>query len=54
MRPDLTVDSPDYCTYIHGLVSTLPPANYNRATMNVIDNIYIGILLRSAHTTINR
>ena len=42
------------CLYSHGLVSTLPPANYSRATMNVIDHIYIGILTRTAHITINR
>ena len=38
--------------YTHGLVSSLPPANYSRETMNVINHIYIGILPRSIHATI--
>ena len=52
IRPHLTHDSADILTYAHGLVSSLPPANYSRTTMNVIDHIYIGILPRSMHTTI--
>ena len=35
-------------------MSSLPPANYSRATMNVIDHIYIGILPRSMHATIRQ
>ena len=54
LKPDLTETSPDFCAYSHGFVYTLPPANYSRATMNVIDHIYIGILPRTAHITINR
>ena len=54
MRPDLTADSPDFRTYIHGLVFIIPHTNYIYTTMNVIDHIYIGILLRSANKTINR
>ena len=54
IRPNLTHDSADILTYTHGLVSSLPPANYSRATMNVIDHIYIGILPRSMHTTIRQ
>ena len=45
-------DSPELLTYTHGLVSSLPPVNYTRYIMNVIDHIYIGIILRSAHTLI--
>ena len=52
--PTMTPRSPDIPTYTHGLVSTLPPTNYNRATMNHIDHIYIGILSWSNHATINR
>ena len=44
VRPDLTYTCPDYCSYSHDLVSTLPPQNYSRATMKVIDYIYIDIL----------
>ena len=54
IRPHLTQDSADILTYTHGLVSSLPPANYSRATMNVIDHIYIGILPRSLHTSIRQ
>ena len=52
IRPHLTHDSVDILTYTHGLVSSLTPANYSWASMNVIDHIYIGILPRSMHTTI--
>ena len=54
LKPDLTETSPDFCAYSHGLVSTLPPANYSRATMNVIDHIYIGILPPTVHIKIDR
>ena len=54
MRPNMTVDSPDFCTYTHSLVSTLQTTNYSRAIMTVIDHICIGILPQTAHTTINR
>ena len=54
LRPDLNSQSPDYLTYTHGLVPTLPPANYSRATMNIVDHIYIGILPKSAHVSIRR
>ena len=50
----MTQDSPKLLTYTHGLVSPLPPSNYSRVTMNVIDHIYISILPRSAHTTIRK
>ena len=52
--PTKTLSSPDILTYTQGLVSTLPPANYSRATMNAIDHIYIDLLPRSIQTTINR
>ena len=52
LRPQMTHDSADLLTYKHSLVSSLPPANYSRVFMNVIDHIYIGILPRSVHTTI--
>ena len=51
LKPDLTEISPEFYAYSHGLVSTLPPANYSRATMNVIEYIYIRILPRTAHIT---
>ena len=51
-RPLMTHDSADLLTYTHGLVSSLPPANYSRASMNVINHIYIGIIPRSLHATI--
>ena len=54
IRPHLTHDSVDILTYTHELVSSLPPANYSRATMNMIDYIYFGILPRSMHTTIRQ
>ena len=54
IRPHLTHDSADILTYNHRLVSSLHPANYSRATMNVIDHIYIDILPRSMHTTIRQ
>ena len=54
MRPERTADSLDFRTYIHGLVFIIPHTNYIYTTMNVIDHIYIGILLRSANKTINR
>ena len=54
LRPTMTTESPELLTYTHGLVSSLPPANYTRATMNVIDHIYIGILPRSAHALIRQ
>ena len=44
----------DYLTYSHGLVSSLPPVNYSRASMNFIDHTYIGVLPRSVHTTIRQ
>ena len=49
LRHHMNVDRPDLLTYTHGLVSSLSPVNYTRATMNVIDHIYIGILPRSTH-----
>ena len=54
LRPHMTVDSPDLLVYTHGLVSSLSPANYTRATMNVIDHIYIGIIPRSTHALIRQ
>ena len=51
LRPLLTTDSADLLTYTLGLVSSLPPANYSRASMNMVDHLYIGILPRSLHTT---
>ena len=54
LKPDLHVTFSDFRTYSHGLVSTLLPANYSRATMNVIGHIFIGILSRTSHITINR
>ena len=50
----MTPECSDYRTYFHGMVSSLPSANYSRASMNFIDHPYIVILPRSAHTTINR
>ena len=50
----MTTESPELLTYTHGLVSSLPPTNYTRATMNVTDHIYIGILPRSAHALIRQ
>ena len=52
IRPNMTPDSPDCMTYTHGLVFSLPPSNYSRVIINVIDHIYIGILPQSTHTTI--
>lgn len=46
--------NPIILAYTHGLVSTLPSANYSRTTMNSINHIYIGILPRSPHTIIQR
>ena len=54
LRPHMNEDSPELLIYTHGLVSSLPPANYTRASMNVIDHIYIGILPRSAHALIRQ
>ena len=54
LKLDLNETCPDFRAYSHGLVSTFPPANYSRAIMNVIDYIYIRILPRTAHITINR
>ena len=54
LRPNMDYDSPELLTYTHGLVSSLPPTNYTRATMHVIDHIYIGILPRSAHALIRQ
>ena len=54
LRPLMTSDSADLLTYTHGLVSSLPPANYSRASMNVIDHTYIGILPRSLHANIRK
>ena len=54
LKPALNETCPDCRAYSRGLVFTLPPANYSRATMNVIDHIYIGIMPRTAHITINR
>lgn len=50
----MTVNSPDLLTYIYGLVSSLPPANYTRVITNMIDHIYIAILPRSAHAIIRK
>ena len=52
LQPSMTPDSPYFMLYTHGLVSTLPPENYSRATMNIIDHPYIGILSWYSHTTI--
>ena len=54
LRPNMDTESPELLTYTHGLVSSLPPANYTPATMNVIDQIYIGVLPRSAHALIRQ
>jgi len=54
LHPTMTPACSDYLAYSHGLVSSLPPVNYSRASMNFIDHTYIGVLPRSAHTTIRR
>ena len=54
LRPHMDEDSPKRLPYTHGLVSSLPPANYTRAAINEIDHIYIGSLLRSAHALIRQ
>ena len=51
LRPTMTPDCSDYLAYSHGLVYSLPPANYSRASMNFIDHTYIGVLPRSSHST---
>ena len=51
IRPHITHDSADILVYTHELVSSLPPTSYSRATMNVIDHIYIDIFPRSMHAT---
>ena len=52
LRSLMTHDSADLLIYTHGLVLSLPLANYSRESMNVINHIYIGILPRSLHATI--
>ena len=52
--PLLTTDSTDFLTYTHGLVSSLPPTNYSRSSMNMIDHLYISILPRLLHATIRQ
>ena len=54
LRPTMTLDCSDYLAYSNGLVSSLPQDNYSRASMNFIDHTYIGVLPRSAHTTIRQ
>ena len=54
LQPTMTPCIPTIFIYTHGLVSTIPLANYSRETMIVIDQIYIGILPRSTYATINR
>ena len=54
IRPTMTLNSSNVLTYTYGLITTLSPTNYSRATMNVIYHFYIGILPQSAHTTIQR
>ena len=54
LKPDLTERCPDFRAYFHGMVPTLPLANYSRGTVNVIDHIDIRILPRISHITINR
>ena len=38
--------------YIHGLVTVMPPNNYSRTTMNIIDHMYIWVLPAPLYTTI--
>ena len=54
LRPTMPLEWSDYLAYSHGLVSSLPPANYSHTSMNFIDHTYIGVLPRSTHTTIRR
>ena len=54
LRPTMTHKSPRMLTYTHGLVFTLPPANYSRETLKCIDHIHISILPRFAHTVIKQ
>ena len=53
-RPALTPVCSDYLAYPHGLVSSLPPTNYSRASINFIDYTYIGVLPRFTHTIIQQ
>ena len=41
-----------YLAHTHNLVSTLPPNNYTRDSLNIIDHLYIGILPTTLHTSI--
>lgn len=45
-------NNPAFLLYTHGLVTVLPPNNYTRNTMNIIDHMYIGILLPLFHTVV--
>ena len=50
--PPILPDHKIYLVHTFGLVSALPPNNYTRTSMNIIDNIYIGILPIALCTTI--
>ena len=39
LRPNMDTESPELLTYTHGLISSLPPANYTRDTMNLIERV---------------
>ena len=50
--PPILPQHEDYIAHTHGLVSTLPPDNYTRASLNIPDLIFIGILTTALNATI--
>ena len=55
LKPDLHETCPDFCAYFHGLVSTLPPANYSVHIMcGIMDNDVLSDISKLNYLMINK